>query len=51
MNNIAIPDQPDSYKHIAIEVLETLDACIHWFRIPAKPEPREAVVRRWAKTP
>ena len=48
MNNIAIPDQPDSYKHIAIEVLETLNACIHWFRIPSKPEHREAVVRRWA---
>ena len=48
MNNIAIPDQPDSYKHIAEEVLETLNACIHWFRIPSKPEHREAMVRRWA---
>ena len=48
MNNIAIPDQPDSYKQLAEEVIETLNACIHWFRIPAKPEHREAMVRRWA---
>ena len=48
MNNIAIPDQPDSYKQLAEEVLETLNACIHWFRIPANPQHREAMVRRWA---
>ena len=48
MNNIAIPDQPDSYKQLAVEVLETLNACIHWFRIPTNPQHREAVVRRWA---
>lgn len=48
MNNIAIPDQPDSYKHTAEEVLETLNACIHWFRIPTNPQQREIVVRRWA---
>ena len=48
MNNIAIPDQPDSYKQLAEEVLETLNACIHWFRIPTNPQHREAMVRRWA---
>lgn len=48
MNNIAIPDQPDSYKQIAEEVLETLNVCIHWFRIPTNPQHREAMVRRWA---
>lgn len=48
MNNIAIPDQPDSYKQLAEEVLETLNACIHWFRIPTNPQQREIVVRRWA---
>lgn len=48
MNNIAIQDQPATYKQIAEEILETLNVCIHWFRIPTDPQQREITVRRWA---
>lgn len=46
--SIALPDYSAPLKNVAVEVLDTLSASIHWMRIPTDETQREIVIRRWA---
>ena len=46
--SIALPDYSAHLRNVAVEVLDTLSASIHWMRIPTDEKQREIMIRRWA---